>query len=167
MRGPRGKCNGGDSEGRFSNFNRMRCRSKRKGRRVVKAPRPFLKASCSYIPPFAYKKCANRSRRTEKRKLQVVAKRTYTQIGICTPSNGSRIFTKWILFDGMRKKGIIIPQRKIYLSARLLSSFGMIIIAQFLHFVNIIEKICRITLRQEKRHFYETHILPTHPHIVI
>ena len=40
-------------------------------------------------------------------------------------------------FNGMHKKGIIIPQRKIYLSTRLLSSFGTIIISQISGFVNI------------------------------
>ena len=59
-------------------------------------------------PPSAYKKGAQPKPRTEKRELQVVAKRTYTPIDI-TPSNGSRIFTKWIRFMVCTKKGINIP----------------------------------------------------------
>ena len=44
-------------------------------------------------------------------------------------------------FNGVHKKGIIVPQRKIYLSVRLLSSFGTTIISRFLRFVNIFSKI--------------------------
>jgi hypothetical protein len=48
-----------------------------------------------HISPISIQKGAQPKPRTEKRKLQVVAKRTYTPTDI-TPSNGSRIFTKRI-----------------------------------------------------------------------
>ena len=50
--------------------------------------------------------------------------------------NGSRIFTKWISFM-MCEKEYSYPIRTIYLSARLLSSFGILIISYFGRFVNM------------------------------
>ena len=55
-----------------------------------------------------------------------------------------------IVYD-MRKKGIVIPQRKTYLSVQLLSSFGTIIISQFQRFVNIFSEIYSVTFREVEK----------------
>ena len=68
----------------------------------------FLNVLVHIIPHRHIKKGAQPKPRTEKRRPQVVAKRTYTPIDV-TPSNGSRIFTKWICLMVCTKKGMIIP----------------------------------------------------------
>ena len=94
----------------------------------------------AHISPISIKKVRNRSHAPKNATPSCRQTNLYAERYLHT-INGSHIFTKWISFIVYAEMGIVIPQRKLYLSARLFISFGRFIISYFFLFVNTYRKI--------------------------